>query len=93
MTAEQVLPGIVDEAGIFVAAPDIEQQRVFLLQHVGEADDGVERRAQFVAHGGEEAALGGVCALGLGAGVFERLLLALCARLRRASTATTSRRP
>ena len=46
-------------------------------QHFGEADDGIERRAQLVAHGGEEAALGGVGALGLGARLLERLLLRL----------------
>ena len=72
-----MIAGIVDQAGIFVAALGVDHQRRFLLQHFGEADDGVERRAQFVAHGGEEAALGGIGALGLGAGVFKRLLLQL----------------
>ncbi len=76
MTPRRCCPELVDEAGVLRAAPEIEPQRVFFLQHVGEADDGVERRTQFMAHGGEEAALGGVCPLGLGAGVFERQLLA-----------------
>ena len=29
------------------------------LEHAGEADDGVQRRAQFVGHVGEEVGLGG----------------------------------
>ena len=58
----------------------VEHQRRLFLQHVREADDGVERRAQFVAHGGEETALGGVGAFGLGARVLERLLLVLAFR-------------
>ena len=72
-----MVAGIVDQAGIFVAPLGVEHQRRFLLQHLGEADDGIERRAQFVAHGGEEAAFRRIGALGLGAGVFERLLLLL----------------
>src|SRR5580704_16635988 len=74
---QQMVAGIVDQAGIFVAPLGIEHQRGFSLEHLGKADDGVERCAQFVAHGGEEAALGGIGALRLGAGVFERLLLLL----------------
>ena len=35
------------------------------LHDLGEADDGVERRAQLVAHVGEELGLGAVGALGL----------------------------
>ena len=72
-----MLAGFVDEPGIFVAAPGIEHERRFLHQHVGEADDGVERRAQLVAHGSEETALAGIGALGLGARFFQRPLLAL----------------
>ena len=74
------MPGIVDEAGIFVAALGIEHQRQLFHQHVRKADNGVERRAQFVAHGGEEAALGGIGALGLAARVLQRLLLPLAFR-------------
>ena len=55
----------------------VELHRLFVREHLGEADDGVERRAQLVAHGGEEAALGGIGALGLLARAFERLLLRL----------------
>ncbi len=70
-------PELVDQMGIFVPSLGADQQRVFLRQHFREADDGIERRAQLVAHGGEEVALGGVRALGLGAGVLDRLLLRL----------------
>ena len=76
-TDKQMIAGIVDQPGIFVAPLGVEHQRRFLHQHFGEADDGIERRAQFVAHGGEEAALRGIGALGLGARVLERLLLLL----------------
>ena len=37
-----------------------------ILEQVAHADDGVERRAQLMAHDGEEAALGPVRLLGLG---------------------------
>ena len=70
------MPGPVDEAGIFVAVFGIERQRRFLHQHLRKADDGVERRAQFVAHSGQEAAFGGVGALRLGVRVQKRLLVA-----------------
>ena len=61
-------------------------------QHVRKADDGVERRAQFVAHGGEEAAFGGIGALRFG----MRVGSACCCSLRSVTsrnTATTSRDP
>ena len=58
-----------------LAALGVERQRLFLHQHVRKADDSVERRAQFVAHGGKEAALGGVGALRLGVRVQKRLLM------------------
>ena len=35
----------------------------FLAEQFGETDDGVERRAEFVVHAGEELALETVCAL------------------------------
>ena len=72
-----MLAGIVDQLRIFLAARRIQHQRVFLHDHFGEADDGVERRAQFVAHGGEEAGLGRVRLFGGGARQIERLFLDL----------------
>ncbi len=72
-----MLAGIVDQLRVFPAARRIQHQRVFLHDHFGEADDGVERRAQFVAHGGEEAGLGRIRLLGGGARQIERLFLHL----------------
>ena len=57
---QQMLAGIVDQLGIFLALGRIQHQGLLLRDHLGEADDGVERRAQLMAHGGEEARLGGV---------------------------------
>ena len=74
------MSGIIDEPGIFAAARRIEHQRRLLFQHVGEADDGVERRAQFMAHGGEETALGGIGPFGLRARILDRLFLVLAFR-------------
>jgi hypothetical protein len=55
--AEQVLAGELDLAQLVGGA--LEAALVGLLeQHLGVADDGVERGAQLVAHVGEEAALG-----------------------------------
>ena len=72
-----MLAGIVDQLRVFLAARGIDHQHVFLHDHLGEADDGVERRAQFMAHGGEEAGLGRIRLLGGGARQFERLFLEL----------------
>ena len=77
---QQMLAGIVDQLRIFLAPGRIQHQHVFLRDHLGEADDGVERRAQLVAHGGEEARLGGIGLLGGGARLIERLLLRSCGR-------------
>jgi hypothetical protein len=74
------MPGIIDQRGVFVAARRIEHQLRFFLQHVGETDDGVERGPQFVTHGGEEAAFGGIGPLGLGARILQRLFMLLALR-------------
>ena len=74
---QQMLAGIVDQLRIFLAARRIDHQHVFLNDHLRESDDGVQRRAQFMAHGGEEAGLGRIRLLGGGARQFERLLLDL----------------
>ena len=74
---KQVIAGIVDQLGVFAAARAVEPHPLLVDQHVGEADDGVERRAQLVAHIGEELDLGGVGVVGLGAGALQRLLLVL----------------
>ena len=72
-----MLPGIVDQLGIFLAPRGIDHQHVFLNDHLGKSDDGVQRRAQFMAHGGEEAGLRRIRLLGGGAREIERLLLQL----------------
>ena len=72
-----MLAGIVDQLRVFLAFGGIDHQHVFLHDHLGEADDGVQRRAQFVAHGGEEAGLGRIRLFGGGVRQLERLLLHL----------------
>ncbi|MGY4235484.1 hypothetical protein ACVIIW_004431 [Bradyrhizobium sp. USDA 4449] len=57
-----------------------EHQGLLLRDHVGEADDGVERRAQLVAHRGEEARLGGIGGFRRAARLVERLLRELAIR-------------
>ena len=72
-----MLTGIVDELRILLATGGVDHHRLFMHDHLGEADDGVQRRAQFVAHGGQESGLGGIRLLGGGARQFEGLLLDL----------------
>ena len=74
---QEMMAGAVDQVGIFLPPLGADHQRALLHQHFGEADDGVERRAQFVAHGREEAALCGVRPFGFRARLFEHLLLHL----------------
>ena len=74
---QQMLAGIVDQLRIFLAARGVDHHRLFVHDHLGETDDGVQRRAQLVAHGGQESGLGGIRLLGGGARQFERLLLDL----------------
>ncbi len=78
--AEQMLAALADQSRIILAFRGIEREIGLVRQHLGEADDGVQRRAQLVAHGGEEAALGVVGALGLGARALQRMLVVLAAR-------------
>ena len=72
-----MLAGIVDQLSVFLAPRGIQHQCVFLHDHFGETDDGIERRAQLVAHGGEEAALGDVGLFGGGARQIKGLFLNL----------------
>src|SRR5262245_51723611 len=71
---------LVDELGVFVTTRSVDHQRTFLAEHFREADDGVERSPQLMAHGGEKPALGSVGALGLGARELDRLSLLLALR-------------
>ena len=69
---EQILPAAADVAAIFVIFLRAERAEHAGFHDFGEADDGVERRAQLVAHIGEEfrlrlVGLFGACLFG---GVF-----------------------
>ncbi len=73
---QQVVGRLLDIAGILVDSLRIgDLQRA---QHVGKADDGVERRPQLMAHIGDEfgLGLGGELGLHLGGVESDRLLLA-----------------
>ena len=62
--AEQVHAGTVDVAGIFLVRRHRVGAENLALHHFGEAEDGVEWRAQLVAHLGEEARLGDIGGFG-----------------------------
>ncbi len=74
---KQVQSGLVDELGIFLTPRSVDHHLVFMDDHLRETDDGVQRRAQFVAHCREEARLRFPCPLGLISRGLERLLLKL----------------
>ncbi|CAA2156431.1 hypothetical protein MBRA_02007 [Methylobacterium brachiatum] len=75
--AEQVVAGRADDPGIFPRLIGAEADRAFAGEHLGEADDRVERRAQLVRDVGQEPALDRVGALGLGAGALQLLGVAV----------------
>ena len=62
---EEIFAAAADVGAIFLVLVGAERAEDAALHHFGKADDGVERRAQFVAHIGEEFGLGAVGALGL----------------------------
>ena len=66
----------LDVADIFVLLA-VEVAEIACGEHLGKADDGVERRAQFMAHVGDEIRLrlGGEFGLDLGSVEGDRLLL------------------
>ena len=63
---EQILPAAADVAAILAVFLGAERAEHARLHDLGETDDGVERRAQLVAHIGEEFRLGLVGFLGAG---------------------------
>ena len=65
---QQVLAARVDVLRIFLVGRYDMGAEQLGLHYLGEAEDGVERRAQLVAHRGEEARLGEVRFLGAVAG-------------------------
>ena len=70
---EQVLAALVDEAGIFFLSR-LKRSGDPALEHLGEAEDGIQRRAQLVAHIGEKLRLGQVGGLGRGFGLAQAAL-------------------
>ena len=70
---QKMLAGRMDDAGIFPALGFVLRHQRVVAEHLGEAEDRVERRAQFVADIGEEAVLPGARAIGI-----EPRLLARC---------------
>ena len=73
MTSSRYCPLVQDVAAIFVVFVGAERAEHARLHDLGKADDGVERRAQLVAHIGEEFRLGLVGLLG--AGFFDGVFL------------------
>ncbi len=73
MTSSRYSPAAVNVAAVFVIFVGAERAEHAGRHDLGKADDGVERRAQFVAHVGEELGLGLVGVLG--AGLFLGVLL------------------
>ena len=71
---EQVLAALVDVLAVVAVLVAADRAEHLRLHDLGEADDGVERRAQLVAHIGEEARLRlvGLFGAGLLLGVFLR---------------------
>ena len=63
--AEQIAPAGMDVAGIGEIARILHRPQMLVLHHFGKAHDGVQRRAQLMAHIGEEGGLGAVGVLGL----------------------------
>ena len=57
---QQMRAGGMNVAGIFLVARRADRAEAFLGDDLGEAQNGVQRRAQLVAHIGEEGGLGGV---------------------------------
>ncbi len=64
MSISRCWPLDMDVVRIFLVGRNAVRAEQFALHHFREAEDGVERGAQFVAHGGEKARLGEVGALG-----------------------------
>src|SRR3546814_7618590 len=57
---EQVIAALVDVLDVVAVVVVADRPEDLLQDELREADDGVQRRAQLVAHGGQEVALGAV---------------------------------
>ena len=64
---QEMLAAGVDVGGIFLVSRHRVRAEQFALHHFGEPEDGVERRAQFMAHRRQKARLGQIGALGAAA--------------------------
>src|SRR3546814_2447831 len=71
---QQVLRALVDVGGIALVLRAAERAQQLALHDFREADDGVQRRAQLMAHVGQELRLGAVGELGALLGADQRLL-------------------
>ena len=61
---EEMLAGGMDVGGVFAVARMPKRPEQLAALQVGKAEDRVQGRAQFMAHGGEELGLGVTCLLG-----------------------------
>ena len=76
---QQVAAAVEDVVGV-LELPVVQVAKGLVAEDLGEADDGIERGAQLVAHAGEELALGAVGGLGGVLGLLQRLLHPLALR-------------
>ena len=69
-----MMAGVVDQLRVLKLAPGIELERP-VRQHVGETDDRIQRRAQFMTHGGDEPDLCRIGAFGFRPRGLDRAVL------------------
>src|ERR1700737_5524483 len=65
---QKVLPAATDVVGIFLVGCDGVRSEQFAFHNFGKPENGVERRAQFMAYRREEAGFGEICRLGAAGG-------------------------
>ena len=61
---EQVLTALVNVVGVFLVGWVVVRPEELRAHDLGEAQNGVQRRAQLMTHGGQEAGLGEISFLG-----------------------------
>ena len=61
---QEMKPGFIDQLGVFLTPCGVDHHLVLAHDHFREPDNGIQRRAQFMAHGGKEARLGRTGPLG-----------------------------
>ena len=70
-----MMPGLIDDPGIFARTRRIGGGQLFARQHFGKADDRVERRTQFMAHIGQKTILPDVRAFSAAIGFRQNRLM------------------